>query len=268
MEKITFKNNTQPYLSAENLNQMQLNMENGIEDAKNNLQENFNTQLQTFDNNLINRTYPVGSVYYTTSTNFNPGNTFGGEWELVRTFYGGELIAFGNGYNTGMQANIVLKDVSLSFSDAKIPNKAFEITNYIDGIIDYNTTVQNGSFWIQPKGIAGMIKAVFTISGLGGSGCVGMWFHGNSNPLPTGVSLLRTYENIISGPPSGNYGGCSQEYIYKISDEASVDANFFVNPTASPYGGSFAPAQAGTKCSLQIQVFSKSGINYMWKRIS
>ena len=268
MEKITFKNNTQPYLSAENLNQIQLNMENGIEDAKDNLQEQFNTQLQTFDNNLINRTYPVGSVYYTTSANFNPGNIFGGEWELVRIFYGGELVAFGNGYNTDMQTSLVTKDTSLAFSDTKIPSKAFEITNYVDGIINYDTTVQNGTFYIQPKGIVGMVKAVFTVSGLGGSGCVGMWFHGNSNPLPTGVSLLNTHNNIASGPFSGNYGGCSQEYIYKVSDEANVNANFFVNPTASPYGGPFAPAQAGVKCSLQVQVFAKSGINYMWKRLS
>ena len=33
MEKITFVNNSEPYLSAENLNQLQTNIENAINEA-------------------------------------------------------------------------------------------------------------------------------------------------------------------------------------------------------------------------------------------
>lgn len=32
-------------------------------------------------NSLVDRVYPVGSYYYTSKNNFNPG-IFGGEWEL------------------------------------------------------------------------------------------------------------------------------------------------------------------------------------------
>ena len=66
MEKINFINGQSPYISAQNLN----NMQNNAEEAINNLQEA-----------LINQ-YPIGSVYMT-STNTNPSDFLGGTWELI-----------------------------------------------------------------------------------------------------------------------------------------------------------------------------------------
>ena len=266
MEKITFKNNTQPYLSAENLNQIQTNVEESINQAKTDAETTASNQLQTFSNNLINRTYPVGSIYHTSSANKNPGILFGGEWELVRTFYGGELIGYGLAQTHEDYGNYIAKDYSIKFSDLKEPkSKEFKSFNNV-------ITFQEGTFKIFPKGIVGMVEATYTISGLGGAGFTGIWWaHVNGSSLPIGVTLLGesgVNRPLLSGPVTNGYGGCSNSFIYEVNDDAAEDISFYVNPVPTPYNGPFRPCSGGTSSSLMIKVFAKYGTNYMWKRIS
>ena len=217
--------------------------------------ENLNLALQGL--------YPVGSIYKTTSED-NPRNELGfGEWEKRNVFHGGELIAYGTAYNQDSNTNTVNDGEKLAFSDTKIPNKKFNINNFAEEVLES----ESGTFNVIVKGIVGLVKCTASFSGLGGAGIKGLWWQGNSNPLPSGVKLLNT-NHLLTGPGESHYGGNSTVFLYEVTDEASDDAEFFVNPFCNPYGGIFAPCQAGTKCELQIEVYSKKQTTYVWERVS
>lgn len=217
--------------------------------------ENLNLALQN--------SYPVGSMYTTTSEE-SPKTELGfGEWEKKNVFHGGELIAYGSAYNQGEQSNTVVNGAKLDFSDTKIPNKKFNIKNFVDGVL----FDQGGTFKIATKGIVGLVKCNSKFCGLGGSGITGLWWQGNSNPLPTGVNLLST-NALLTGPYGEVYGGNTNTLLYEVTDEASDETEFYVNPVVNPYGGAFVPCQAGTKCSLEVEVYSKKQTTYVWERIS
>lgn len=54
--------------------------------------------------------------------------------------------------------------------------------------------------------------------------------------------------------------------MYNVSDEADVDAEFYVNPKAQPYGGAFAPTSGGLLCKLEVEVYAKKQTTYVWER--
>lgn len=77
MEKINFVNNSEPYLSAENLNQMQSNIEDAIKETI--LYENENGTLANFvlnetstNYNSIEIMYGCDGYYYSTGKIFSP----------------------------------------------------------------------------------------------------------------------------------------------------------------------------------------------------
>lgn len=217
--------------------------------------ENLNLALQN--------SYPVGSMYTTTSEE-SPKTELGfGEWEKRNVFHGGELIAYGTAYNQDSNETAVTVSEQLAFSDTRIPNKKFNIKNLVDGVLES----KSGTFNIIPKGIVGLVKCTASFSGLGGSGIKGLWWQGNSNALPDGVKFLSN-NHLLTGPTEGNYGGNSNVFIYEVTDDASDDTEFFINPFCNPYGGNFGPCQAGTKCELQVEVYSKKQTTYVWERIS
>ena len=217
--------------------------------------ENLNLALQN--------SYPIGSMYTTTSEE-NPKTELGfGEWEKRNVFHGGELIAYGTAYNQDSNETAVGTNERLAFSDTRIPNKKFNIKNLIDGVLES----KSGTFNIITKGIVGLVKCTASFSGLGGSGIKGLWWQGNSNVLPDGVKILSG-NHLLTGPTEGNYGGNTIVFMYEVTDDVSDDIEFFVNPFCNPYGGSFGPCQSGTNCELQVEVYSKKQTTYVWERIS
>ena len=84
MEKINFENlpNTSTPINADNLNTMQKNMEQGIEQLK---------------NDMLDIIYPVGSIYISFNS-INPTTLFGGNWEQIKDVF---LLSAGDTYNEG-----------------------------------------------------------------------------------------------------------------------------------------------------------------------
>lgn len=165
---------------------------------------------------------------------------------------GGELIAYGTAYNTTSNTTILASGASLAFSSPLIPNKDYSIKNYIDGIIEFT----GGTFRIHTKGIVGLVKATVTFCGYTDAGCVGWWWQGNENALPTGVTMPENLSgSITSGPATNSYGGATKTFQYIVDTDNNV--SFYVNPKANAYQGSIYPARGGTKCVLQVEVYAK-----------
>lgn len=206
--------------------------------------------------------YPIGAIVYTT-TNENPSTKFGGQWEKVRTYTGGELIAWGVQESTSNSV-VFTKNTNYAWSDPAInTNKSAVIENYIDGIL----TAQGGAIYVSPKGIVGMVEAECTLSGLGYEGITGIWWNGNQNPLPTGVTIYPRGNGHLLGSPIGySYGGNTTIYKYKVDN--GITDEFYVNPTFKPYNGNFAPCNGGVTSSLQVKAYARYGLTYMWKRMS
>lgn len=77
MDKINFINGAKPAISAENLNQIQKNVENAI-------------------NNIWKTIYPVGALYISKSST-SPATLFGGTWQAVTNDYLLNFITSGTG---------------------------------------------------------------------------------------------------------------------------------------------------------------------------
>ena len=211
--------------------------------------------------------YPVGASYFNDDPNKDPSVSFGGTWEKVRTFYGGELIAFA--CVTALGVHVVDPNIDTSFgADAmgteNAGTKYWYITNYIDDIIIKG----NGAVKINTKGIVGMVEATCQITGLGGTNQTGIWFNGNNNALPSNVEMYPSNNNntLMSGPIGTVYGGCSNNYIYKVLDDTNT--TFSVNPRFRAYNGGMTINSGGTKSSLLVKVYAKPNVSYMWRKIS
>jgi len=211
---------------------------------------------------ILNLVYPVGSTYIS-QNNENPSSKFGGTWEQMRTFYGGELIAFAAVQASG--GTSIANTTATGFGAAATGTKTHKITNYIDGIL----SAGNGAIKVQTKGIVGMIDANMSISGLGSAaGCRGIWFMGNNNELPANVDLLpgNGMNGLYTGPYGANYGGAAHDYIYKVDTDEDIE--FYVNPKFEAYGSAMQLSQSGTGCFLLVKAYARHGTSYMWKRIS
>lgn len=205
----------------------------------------------------MNEIYPVGSVF-SSDQNVNPSTWLGGEWELVKKYHGGELLGFASMVATGGET--CEANTNVSFADTKIGAKTTNITNYVENIL----VLEGARIKVNPQNIVGMVEAFVSMSGQGGTGLLGLWWHDNNNALPEGVTLIGGHEFLASGPAGANYGGNVNNYIYNVEGNNS----FYVNPKFSPYQGTFKPSISGTASCMQIKVYAKAGTTYMWKRIS
>lgn len=202
--------------------------------------------------------YPIGS-HYITEDSANPSLKFGGTWELVRRTYGGELLAYGVAKNTTTGSTVFAKDSYRPMSDLSLsPEILMDYSG--QNILRFNS----GTWHIYPQGIVGLIKSTSTVTGIGASGTQGIWWSGNSNTLPTGVTMSPSTRCPLTGGINGaNYGGGSLVHTYKVD---GVTENFYVNPKFTPYGGAMTPGSGGVGCVLQIEVYASTGLHYIWKR--
>lgn len=214
--------------------------------------------------------YPVGSVIYN-SNNVNPQSYLGyGTWELTRTFYGGELLGYGSVENLEGDGGSVNGTQSCTFADTRIKTKKYTIVDYLPGVIQGEA----GTISVYTKGIVGYVKAHMCISGYAEGDTYGIWFKGNGNALPTGVTLFPSNFFPLYGcfPTVPGYGGAELTYTYHVSDNTPVDAQFFVNPAFAPYPWNAAavmyPGKGNVGCHLVVEVYAKGGTNYMWTRKS
>ena len=230
---VNFKNEEAPYLSAENLNKMQ-------------------TDLQA----------PIGSIEI--NDGVDPSTYFEGTWEKQEMFLGGELIAFGSGTSTASNLSSIAPNSTLAFSDIKIPNKEFSITNYIDDIL----TQASGTLYLKPKNVVGLIDIDISFGGLAGTTFDGLWFRGNSNDLPNGVNIIAGYGALMN-LNKNTYGSVANNYQYKVDEDAIFKDTdgFFINPSAIVYNGDFTPCSGGVRSFLAVKVLAKKGAT-IWKRIS
>ena len=70
---------------------------------------------------------------------------------------------------------------------------------------------------------------------------------------------------LLGGMVAYNYGGCPMAYQYRVTPGIS-NVDFFVNPMATAYNGSFKPGNGGVGISLQVEIFAATGLHYIWKR--
>ena len=54
----------------------------GLDTVSNNVSE-LNSRLDEFMNNLYDMIYPIGTLYQTTDSDFDPNDSFSGEWENI-----------------------------------------------------------------------------------------------------------------------------------------------------------------------------------------
>ena len=216
------------------------------------------SKVDTYSCNKVNDiAHPVGSIY-TSQDSTNPKDLFGGEWELIKTYRGGELlacctVASTNGSSCG-------QNESIAFSDAKVGTKSDEGTyNYFPNIFQ----VYGGTILCKPQGIVGIIDVEMQICGIGAGNIQGFWWAGNHNAMPSGVSMNGGRQFLSTGPIGGNYGGNSARFIYKADD---VVDEFFINPIFRPYGGTFTPSTGGTLSWLIAKAYARTGLTYQWKR--
>lgn len=223
-------------------------------------EKDFNFNVQVFKEGNPMGYYPIGGIY-TSSNNTDPGELFGGIWELERRFYGGELLAYGTAWNDGVCSFQGISGNDYGFSDSLYGGTfASHIQNYLPDII----TPSSGTLWVQTKGVVGLVEAHVEISG-GNSGCVGIWFlKRNKNELPASVTLTGGQGLIAL---NGSYSGASTRYFYNIKDN-DTNSTFFINPVWKPYNGNFNPGIAGTKSTLHVKAYAKGKVTYMWKRVA
>lgn len=220
-------------------------------------------RVQIKGKNFLDSVYPVGSIF-STNDNTDPNVEFGGTWSKIKTYTGGELIGYATAENQDINYTVKQSNETLAFSDTVIPRKKYFQINYVDEVLKGGA----GAIYVKTKNIVGFVEANCKISGHGTA--MGFWWEGNANDLPNGVE-------IISGPKilntKGNgvddlYGGNSNTYFYSVDNDANPEAEFYVNPTLSIYGGNFSPASGGTKCQLEVKAYAKKGITNVWQRTS
>lgn len=216
------------------------------------------------ENAFVDKYYRVGDLYSTTS-NDNPSILFGGTWEKIKSFSGGELVAMGAIYYG--KTNTVY-DGTMKIKPSDLDNKTYYISNIIDGILKFDS----GTFRLYTLGVVGVVDVSLTISGYGSGSSHGIWWlEENANTLPTTVQLWKNNSTNAHGPltagiASNTYGAGSNNYVYECTKGTST--NFYINPQFVAYPGAagLTIGNGGVGSQMIVKVYAAGGINNVWKR--
>ena len=223
-------------------------------------EKDFNFNVPVFKEGNPMGYYPIGGIY-TSSDNTDPGELFGGTWELERRFYGGELLAYGTAWNSGSSSLVCYNTVYYSISDVLGGIYSSHLCNHMPDIL----TDDSGTIYVNTKGVVGLVEATMKISGQLDSSTYGIWFRrDNKNELPP--SVILTGGGVLLSA-EGTYSGACDTYFYNVSD-SDEGTGFYVNPIWQPYGGTFYPCRAGIDSVLQVKAYAKGKVTYMWKRVA
>ena len=159
-------------------------------------------------------------------------------------YKGGELIAYGIITSTG--STNLTKDESTAFSD--LSSETSEIYNMNEEVLQY----YSGAFSIVKPSIVSLIEVTTVISG-SSSTATGVLFSGNSNELPSGVTVMN-YRNGIA-PFVKNYNSAIYTSYYNVNID--TDTQFYANPKFQAYGGDILSTSAGLYSYQIIKVYAK-----------
>lgn len=224
----------------------------------------FVSDLQTQIYAFYNNAYPVGSIFTAANSSVDPAKFIGGKWQLIRTFYGGELLASSVQY--GANSSVVTYNSEEKISVYDILSECTPtIKNYVDGVLSF----ESGRIKVSTKGIVGEVVAQLYVGGLCDAGCNAIRFwNDNKNALPSNVTMPFKGQGCVMGTVSENmHSGANATYRYYVND-ADTGTTFYINPQFAAYGGSFNTVNTEAKNALYVQVYSKGGARYIWQRTS
>ena len=158
-------------------------------------------------------------------------------------YKGGELIAYG--IITSTESTNLTKDEPKAFSDI---SSGSEIYNMNEEVLQYSS----GAFSIVKPSIVSLIEITTVISG-STSTATGVAFSGNSNELPSGVTVMN-YRGAIA-PFVKDYNSAIYTSYYNVNID--TDTRFFANPKFQAYGGDITSSTAGLYSYQIIKVYAK-----------
>lgn len=158
-------------------------------------------------------------------------------------YKGGELIAYG--IITSTESTNLTKDKPKAFSDI---SSGSEIYNMNEEVLQYSS----GAFRIVKPSIVSLIEVTTVISG-STSTATGVLFSGNSNELPSGVTVMNYRKGIA--PFVKDYNSAIYTSYYNVNID--TDTQFFANPKFQAYGGDITSSTAGLYSYQIIKVYAK-----------
>lgn len=126
-------------------------------------------EINSLNENILDKVYPIGSVYVTSSFSIKPQELFGGEWSLIDKMFTPMGIAYSNvnpgeiyGFGSVTSTNIITATVQI----ARDSHTLLITGSFKNKVAFTDTTVQIGKFSFYNLGIFSQ-KSMFPIYSVG-----------------------------------------------------------------------------------------------------